>query len=352
MNAKPVTFVWPGDLHLESADRPNYQTALWMADEVNQLVHPDFVQFAGDNVQHAKESEWKLMKNVTSKLQMPFHALVGDHDAHHDPGCRAYQARLGPTYHAFTVGGYRFICLNTMQFRPLGMTDEQVIWFRYEADAALARGERVVVFQHHYPFQVWEDFGNQPGMASWREVMQTRPITALFAGHTHYGQIANDGRNIYVATRSIGDPEGGAGGYAIVHLDDEDVALTYRTVEDRGPIALITHPRRAIMATNAAHIVTGPAECRIRGWSAHPIKSAQARIDEGEWNSLRTVGEMTWSFPIPGDTLSKGEHVLEVRLSDDQKVEGTDRITFVCDLSGRYNAYPMVEPVVKETKFC
>jgi hypothetical protein len=32
--------------------------------------------------------------------------------------------------------------------------------------------------------------------------------------------------------------------------------------------------------------------------------------------------------------------------------EGRDRIIFACDLSGRYNPYPMVEPVVRETKFC
>ena len=351
MSTKPVTFVWPGDLHLESADRPNYKTALWMADEVNDLVRPDFVQFAGDNVQHARENEWALLKNVTDKLQMPFHALVGDHDAHHDPGCRAYQKRLGATYHAFSHGGYRFICLNTMQFRPLGLTDEQVIWFRYEADAAISRGERIVVFQHHYPFQVWEDFAG-PGIDEWRNVVQTRPITALFAGHTHYGQMANDGRNVYIATRSIGDPEGGAAGYAIVHLDGEEVATTYRSTEDRGPIALITHPRRVILATKPAHIVTGPAEGRARAWTKAKIASAQFRIDDGAWSDMKSTGDLTWSFPIPGDALGKGEHSLEVRLVDEQKAEGTDRITFACDLSGRYNACPMVEPVVKETKFC
>lgn len=61
---------------------------------------------------------------------------------------------------------------------------------------------------------------------------------------------------------------------------------------------------------------------------------------------------MAWTFPIPGDNLAKGEHKLEVRLIDSEKVEGFDRIVFACDLSGRYNACPMVEPVVKETKFC
>jgi len=352
MNSTPVVFVWPGDLHLESAERPNYKTALWMADEVNELIKPDFVQFAGDNVQHAREGEWVLLKDITDKLKVPFHALVGDHDAHHDPGCHAYQANLGAAYHAFTVGGYRFICLNTMQFRALGMNEEQVLWFRFEVDAALVRQERVVIFQHHYPFQVWEDFGNQPGMAAWREIVQTRPIVALFAGHTHYGQIANDGHHVYVATRSIGDPEGGPAGYAVVYLDEEDLALTYRSGEDRGPVALITHPRRLILATKAAHIVTGPDEGRMRAWSNTPITSVKARIDNGTWNEMRTTGDMTWNCPIPGDKLAKGEHSLEVRVTDTNNAEGVDRITFACDLTGRYNPFPMVEPVVKETKFC
>jgi Icc protein len=351
MSSRPVVFVWPGDLHLESAERPNYKTALWMAGEVNDLVQPDFVQFAGDNVQHARNGEWALFRDVTGKLKMPFHALVGDHDAHHDPECYSYQAQLGATYHAFTVRGYRFICLNTMQYRPLGLSDEQVIWFRYEVDAALVRRERVVIFQHHYPFQVWEDFAG-PGIDAWREIVQTRPIVALFAGHTHYGQIANDGHHVYVATRSIGDPEGGPAGYAVVFLDGEDLALTYRSMEDSGPIALITHPRRLILATKPAHIVTGPAEGRVRGWSNARVSAAQARVDEGPWSDMRKTGDMTWSFPVPGDTLTKGEHTLEARLIDDQKAEGTDRITFACDLSGRYNPYPAVEPVVKETEFC
>lgn len=352
MSASPVVFVWPGDLHLEFPDRPNYQTALWMADEVNELIRPDFVQFAGDNVQHARDPEWALFKNVWSKLKMPFHALVGDHDAHHDAGAHAYQAQLGTTYQAFTVGGYRFICLNTMQFRPLGMREEQVIWFRYEVDAALVRGERVVVFQHHYPFQVWEDFLNMPGMMAWREVIQTRPITALFAGHTHYGQVANDGRYVYVAVRSIGDPEGGAAGYAVVHLDGEEFAFTYRQAEDRGPVALITHPRRLILAITAAHIVTGPTEAKIRAWSNVPITSAQGRVDDGAWSDLRASGPLTWTYPLAGDTLAKGEHTLEVKLTDGNNATGTDRITFLCDRSGRYNPFPMVEPVVRETKFC
>lgn len=352
MNTQPIVFVWPGDLHLEFPDRPNVKVAQWMADEVNDLIQPDFIQFAGDNVQHAQPYEWELFKAVWSKLKAPFHALVGDHDAHHDPGAHAFQAQLGATYQAYSVRGWRFICLNTMQFKPLGMKDEQVHWFRYEVDAALSRGERVVVFQHHYPFQVLEDFLNQPGMAAWREIVQTRPITALFAGHTHYGQIANDCHLPYFAVRSIGDPEGGPAGYAVVHLNGEELAMAYRSVEDKGPLVMITHPRKLILATKAAHIVTGPTECRVRAWSRAAIVSARVRIDDGAWADLQTAGPLAWSFRLPGDTLSKGEHTLEVLLTDADKAEGKDRLTFLCDRSGRFNPYPMVEPVVKTTKFC
>ena len=82
------------------------------------------------------------------------------------------------------------------------------------------------------------------------------------------------------------------------------------------------------------------------------MDAAAARIDDGEWKNLQDRGDLTWSFPIPGDTLAKGEHTLEVRLTNADNEEGGDRIIFASDLSGRYNPYPMVEPVVRETKFC
>jgi 3',5'-cyclic-AMP phosphodiesterase len=352
MSRTPVTFVWPGDLHLDVAGRDNHTTALWMADEVSSLIRPDFVQFAGDNVQHARDAEWALFDEVTSRLTVPWHALVGDHDAHHDPGCHAYQSRFGATYKAYTVGGIRFVCLNSMQRKPLGMTAEQVLWFRYEVDTALQRGERVVVFQHHYPFQILEDFGNAQGMSAWRKIMQTRPIAAVFSGHTHYGQMANDGRNVYVATRSIGEPEGGPAGYAIVTIDDDTLAVVYRSVEDRGPVVQITSPRRVILATTADHIVTGPTEARVRVWSGVPIVSAAGRVDGGAWVPYAEARDGTWHGPIDGAALSKGQHALEVLVTDDTGTSGSDFLTFASDITGRYNPVPAVDPVVTTTKFC
>ncbi len=346
-----ITFVWPGDLHLDEPQRPNHLAAHHVADEINALVKPDFVQFAGDNVQHARDGEFAMFREVTDKLQAPWHALVGDHDAHHDGACHAHRAKVGETRKAFTLHGTRFILLNTMEYRPLGLTEAQVLWFRYEVDAALQRGERVVVFQHHYPFKVCESFDG-PGVAGWREIVQTRPITAIFSGHTHYGQIANDGRNVYVATRSIGEPEGGAAGYAVVHLQGEDLAIKYRTIEDKGPLVMITHPRQLVLCTGPKHIVSGPDECRARVWSREPVVSAQFRLDGGAWMNLEPDGAGGWRGPISGDVMTKGEHLLEVQATDQAQAVGTDQLTFQLDRSGRYTAVPRVEPPVKSTKFC
>lgn len=347
----PVTFVWPGDLHIETADGENYRVAQWMVREVNDLIRPDFVQFAGDNAQHATEEQFRLFNDLCAGLTVPWYPLVGDHDAHHDPGASAFRAYVGDLYGAFSLRGFRFIRLDTMEYKPLGISPEQVIWFQYEVDLAVARGERVVVFQHHYPFQIWEDFAG-PGIDRWREIVTTRPIVAIFAGHTHYGQIANDGHNVSIATRSIGDPEGGPPGYSVAHLEGDALAVVYRTVEDQGPLCMITHPRDAILATRGAHVVRDADVCRVRAWSTTPIESARGRVDGGDWFDLKRGDCGVWEGPISGDRLRKGEHDLEVEVRSRDGATGANRIRFMVDRSGRYTAYPRVRPEVFETRFC
>jgi 3',5'-cyclic-AMP phosphodiesterase len=349
--SQPVTFVWPGDLHLETADRENYRVALWMADEVNELVRPDFVQFAGDNVQHATLEQFQLFKTVCDRLKVPWHGLVGDHDAHHDPGASGYRAHVGEPYGAYTLDGYRFIRLNTMEFKPLGLKPDQIHWFRYQVELALTNQQRIVVFQHHYPFQLWEDFRG-PGIDGWREIVTTRPVEAIFAGHTHYGQLANDGHNLMVATRSIGDPEGGPAGFAVVHLDGDDFAVAYRSIEDTGPLVMVTHPRDAILARHGGHVVKGPARFRVRTWSREPVQSARGQVDQNEWFALESSRDGGFTGPLAGELLAKGEHNLAVEVTDSKGQTGRANHRFAVDRSGRYTSYPRVRPEVTYTKFC
>ncbi|HEX5444211.1 MAG TPA: metallophosphoesterase [Pirellulales bacterium] len=351
MHNPPIVFAVPGDLHLTEAGLDNHRAALWMTDEVNELVRPDFVQFIGDNVQHATDDQFRLFKEVCGRLRVPFEVLVGDHDVYEDSAAERFRRYVGQTYGASSLAGFRFVRLNTLEHQPLGFSDDQIIWFRNEVVSAAERDEPVIVFQHHYPFKVYEQFAG-PGVAAWREIVQTRSIAAIFTGHTHYGQIANDGRNISITTRSIGDPEGGPPGFTLACLCGDDLAATYRSLDQRGPLVLITHPRNLLLATGPRHIVSGDDSMRVRVWSRSPIKQAQGRLDGGDWFGLERVAADEWNCGLSRDRLSKGEHRLETRIRDEAGDFGSDAITFFFDATGRYTPTPRTEPTVKSTAFC
>ncbi|OJW06407.1 MAG: hypothetical protein BGO49_03410 [Planctomycetales bacterium 71-10] len=346
-----VTFVVPGDLHLTEAGLENHRVALWAVGEINDLIRPDFTLFIGDNVQNATEEQFHLFDELRARLETPHFALVGDHDVENDPEARGFRRHVGETYGSSAVRGFRFIRLDTQQARPLGMSQSQLAWFRGEVDAAIAAGERVVVFQHNYPYQIWEDFDG-PGVDDWRNIVQSRRITAIVCGHTHYGQVANDGRNVLVATRSIGDPEGGPPGYTVGHVDGEDLAFLHRSAEDVGPLALVTHPRDALLATGPRHVVAGLDEFRVRTWSASPVTEVVGRLDEGPWFRLAPSGASQWTAPLSGDRLAKGEHVFDAEAADGDGRRGAHRIHFLVDPTGRYTAIPRVRPRVTHTAFC
>ena len=347
----PIVVVVPGDLHLTEPDLDNARAADRVVEEINDRIHPDFVQFIGDNVQDATEDQFRHFDALRGRLNVPHFALVGDHDVKGDPLAEGFRRHIGAPFGATLLRGFRFIRLNTQEARPLGLSSAQVGWFWGEVDAANDRGERVVIFQHNYPYQIWEDFAG-PGIDEWRSIVQTRRIEVIACGHTHYWQVANDGRNVSVATRSIGDPEGGPPGYALFYFRGDDLAVTYRPVDDPGPVVLVTHPRERLLATGPRHIVQGPDRVVVRAWPDPGVTAIRYRVDAGAWSGLEPSGDGHWSGPLPSDRLSKGEHVLEVVATTPDATEGSQRITFMVDPSGRYTAVPEVRPVVASTAFC
>lgn len=349
--SRPVVFVVPGDLHLTDAEQENYRTALRVVDEINHLIRPDFVQFIGDNAQEARPAQFALFNSLRGSLAMPHDVLVGDHDVHDDPDAGEFQRNAGATYGVRRFPGVRFVRLNTQQAKPLGLSSEQIAWFRDQTDEARAAGDQVVVFQHNYPYQIWEDFDG-PGIAEWRGIVQTRRLTAIVCGHTHYFQEANDGRNIAVAVRSIGDPEGGQPGYLVGYLHGEDLAFAYRTAEETGPFVLVTHPREALLAAGPQHVVCG--EDRVRVWirSESPVVSAWQRIDCGEWQPLTPSSDDHWESPLSISGLSKGRHSVEIEVQGERGQLARRQQEFLVDETGRYTPVPAVRPVVTETQFC
>jgi hypothetical protein len=128
--------------------------------------------------------------------------------------------------------------------------------------------------------------------------------------------------------------------------------VTYRSVEDRGPVVLVTHPRERLLASGPRHIVSGPDRVAVRIWSAPYVGTVRYRIDEGAWAGLKPSNDGHWSGPLPGDRLTKGAHILEVVAVAAGETEGSQRVEFLVDPTGRYTAVPEVRPVVTSTAFC
>ncbi len=347
----PVTFVVPGDLHLTEFGLPNHRAALQVVEELNTLIRPDFVQFIGDNVQDATESQFRLFDDLRQRLESPHYALVGDHDVHGDPGATRFRDRFGTTFGATSLRGYRFLRLDTQQARPVGFWDAQINWLASELHSVIETVDRPVIFQHNYPYQIWENFDG-PGVDAWRSLVQTRRIEAILCGHTHYWQVANDGRNVTLAVRSIGDPEGGPPGYLVGHLQGDDFAAVYRTVEDHGPLVMITHPRERILTNQPRQIVTGPDRIETRVWSRTEITRVSAQVDDGLFVSLERLSSENWAGPLDGERLAKGSHRLVVEAIDSTGMVGHHSIEFMVDPTGRFTAVPRVEPPIEWTKFC
>jgi 3',5'-cyclic-AMP phosphodiesterase len=347
----PIVVMIPGDLHLTEPGLSNHKTAIWAVEEATNLIRPDFVQFIGDNAQDATDAQFRLFSDLTKRLNCPWFALVGDHDIKGDPHATGFRKWVGEPHGSLRLRGFRFLRLNTQEARPVGLLGPQLDWFRSEVDDALTVGERVIVFQHNFPYQIWENFAG-PGIDDWRAIVQTRAIHGIFCGHTHYWQVANDGRNVHVATRSIGDPEGGPPGYTLVYLCGEDLAVAYRTMEDDGPLVLITSPRDAIFCTGPDHVVSGDSVVRAHVWSREPVAEVSGQVDDGQSCHLLNIGGLDWSASLPAANLSKGRHRLSVKVLDRSGGESERVIEFALDPTGRYTAVPCVHPAVAATNFC
>lgn len=346
-----VTFVVPGDLHLTEPGLANHRDAHRAVDHVNAWIRPDFVQFIGDNVQDATGAQFRLFDELRGRLEVPHFALVGDHDVKGDPGAEGFRARFGETFGSTAIEGVRFVRLDTQGAKPIGIVPGQVAWLRDEVDEATAAGQTIVLFQHNYPYQIWEDFDG-PGIDDWRRVVQTRRVAAIVCGHTHYLQFANDGRNALVATRSIGDPEGGPAGFLVGHVGGDDLAIAFREVDAEGPLAMVTHPRELILATRPSHVVSGREWVRVRTWSESPVVEVRARVDESEPMALEAEGDGRWSGPLDAARLLKGEHTLAVEAVDARGRVGRHAIAFLVDPTGRFTAVPGVRPRMTATGFC
>lgn len=324
-----LVFAHIGDLHLTTEDQENYRDLQAIVSEIaGDLAGTiDFVYVPGDNADNGKPEQYALAAHELARLPMPVHIVTGDHDMEQGGLDNFYRSLdVAPLPKALDAGGVRCLFLDICgpgdggaDFR-LGA--EQSAWLADELARAAAAEKRCAIFMHTYP----ADLRGDGETAATNKAFAAREVLLVDMGHTHYNELANDGRTIFSATRSTGQIEEGPVGYSIVTIDKRTVSWRFRELGAPLPVVLVTAPADRRLATDADdrdHVPQGRCEIRASVLGDHEIVRCVCRVDDGPRIGMRARGDgrYTASVDIP-----EGATSVTVEATDDRGRIGFESI--------------------------
>ncbi|MDQ6676540.1 MAG: metallophosphoesterase, partial [Acidobacteriota bacterium] len=233
-----VSWLHFGDLHLTTEGESNYQDFLRLVEDANRRLAQNvcFAVLPGDNADDGSEEQYRLVRLAVDNLQIPLYAIPGDHDRKSGQ-LDSFRRYLEPEpIQSFTLAEYKFVFLNSMEGQAperFGFSRGQIEWLERELAAAKAEGLASILFMHTYP----SELGHSSERV--RDLLKIHRVPLVEMGHTHYNELANDGRTIYAATRSTGQIEEGPAGFSITNLDQGIVSWKFKPLGN-WPFVMIT----------------------------------------------------------------------------------------------------------------
>ena len=304
-----LAFAHIGDLHITDAKQRNFLDFLSIAAQIETECAKaiDFVVLPGDNADNGLPAQYGLITTALKMLSAPVHVIPGDHDMEQG-GLAAFYAGLGadPLPKALTVRGTRCLFLDISGLGRGGpdfrVGIDQAAWVERELQDARERGQTSVVFMHSYP----DDLTGEGEADTLSRLMAAHDVALVDMGHTHYNELANDGRTIFAATRSTGQIEEGPVGYSIASLDSGIVSWRFKALDEAFPFVLITAPADHRLIRDPGQVVAGLVDVRALVFGRRAIRSVACRVGEEEWTPMSIApGERLWTgrLLVPADTL-------------------------------------------------
>ena len=311
-----LTWLHIGDLHLTNAHEQNHRDLGHIIGVINSLSPDDvdFVLLPGDNADDGTPEQFQLVRDAIALLRLPVHILPGDHD-YKRRSLDAFHEVLGsrPLPYATTVKGYRCLFLDVVSAGTGGadfrLTDDHLGWIEREIGAAADAGEEVVVFMHTYPADLTS------GRSRLNHLLKAEHVVCVDMGHTHYNELANDGRTIFMATRSTGQIEEGPVGFSVTTVDHGGVNWRFKPLEEAWPCVLITEPTDRRLLTEAKAGTGGSSVVRAKVLGDAAMEAVELSTDGMNWEPMSPTGDdpTVWE-----GTLTQRTSVVTVRLRDAQ----------------------------------
>ena len=281
-----------GDLHITRAGEENHRDLLRIVDLTQGLApHSlDFAVLPGDNADDGTPEQFALVRDAVSRLALPRHILPGDHD---------FKPRTLDAFHdvlgadrlpkSVTARGHRCLFFDVVSAGTGGpdfrLGEAQLKWAEHELEEAESAGQDAVIFMHTYPADLRE------GSERLGALLARPHVICVDMGHTHYNELANDGRTIFMATRSTGQIEEGPPGFSIAAVDGRGVSWRFKPLDQAWPFVLITAPVDRRLVTNLDGAGAGAFVVRAKIVGDAPIERAEVSLDDGDWAPMQ---------PLPG----------------------------------------------------
>ena len=326
----PLVWMHIGDLHLTNAGLPNHLALRDIVLQANAHLagQIDFVVLPGDNADDGTARQYEILRSELDQLELPIHIIPGDHDFK-SGNLHAFHDVLGAEHvpKVITVGEYRCIFLDYVSAGTGGpdfrLGESQLAWLRAVLQSAAAEGRESVVFAHAYP----ADLADSVEANAFHGMLQEFRVAVVDMGHTHYNELANDGRTIYASTRSTGQIEEGPVGFSLLAVDEGVVSWRFKPLDEPWPVAMITSPadRRLITRPHLPnHVPSGQTTVRTKAWSARGVTQVDCRIDDSDWQPMNFVASKEiWTLDCK---IPEGRFKVTVRATDQAGSTGFDRI--------------------------
>jgi 3',5'-cyclic-AMP phosphodiesterase len=329
-----LSWIHIGDLHMTRAGEQNDLDLNAIVGEINHTFAGSlsFVYIPGDVADDGSASAYTVVRRALDRLTIPWCSIIGDHDVH-EKSFDNYLAFMAHSKHySFQVNRLRFVALNAFDIpdpRSFCLLDKQLDWLESELGQAAQHRQPVVLLLHCYPTDL------KQGGSRVRKLVEGPSVRLIDMGHTHYNELANDGRTLYTATRSTGQIEEGLVGFSVTNIDGQVVSWKFFEL-DALPAVMITTPADERFITDPAlegHVAGDSIVVRAKVWASARGMSALATL-AGHTTPMSQIPESSvWQVELDRRTLADGVHPLRVAITDQNGKTAEDSIRLVLGAS-------------------
>jgi Icc protein len=329
-----ISWIHIGDLHMTRAGEQNHHDLIAIVEEINRAFSGSlaFVYIPGDVADDGSVAAYNVVRGSLDQLKVPWCSIIGDHDVHEKSFTNYLSFMAHEKYYSFVIGQVRFIALNAFDIADPGsfcLLPKQLAWLESGLEDAAKLGQSSVLLLHCYPTDL------KQGGDRLRQLVEGPVVRLIDMGHTHYNELANDGRTLYTATRSTGQIEEGPVGFSITNLDGHVVSWRFFPL-DKLPAVMITSPADERFITDVAsenHIAADKFAVRAKAWADTEISSAVATLEGFIVAMSRIPGSNMWQGELERGSLVDGIYTLSVVVTDEGGTTAEDSIRFVLGIS-------------------